>query len=228
MKTVYQKLLKGTNINVVTENFEKEYPGITVEIGGPARYTDPTIWCFKTEVQCDHFFRRIFYAFGMKEALKLLNEEISRIKRKSPEAQNLLSKLENDITYEMLHLVGYHSADNSSIVRMKEACGASYRIAVHEKIMLFFYGKTRENLCYTCKFAHPGKEGWLECNVMIHSIPDDEVRYLPDILGPTTEGLKMAPDGTLFSNFCLHSVHNCKCYRRRFTPKTILLEAFTV
>ena len=62
MKTVYQKLLKGTNINVVTENFEREYPGITVEIGGPARYTDPTIWCFKTEVQCDHFFRRIFYA----------------------------------------------------------------------------------------------------------------------------------------------------------------------
>jgi hypothetical protein len=226
MKTVYQKYLKGTNINIVTENFQESYPGITIEIGGPLRYTDPTIWCFQSPVQCDHFIRRIFYAAGMKEALKLLNEEISRIKRKSPEAQNLLQKLENDITYEMLHMVGYHSYDNNSIIRMKELCGVSYRVAVHEKIMLFFYGKTRENMCYTCCHAKPGNEGWLVCDRILHAIPNAEIRYLPDILGPTTNGLSMDKDGTLYSNFCLHSVHTCPQYKQRFTPKSILLDAF--
>ena len=221
---VYEKLLRDTNIKIVKSDFQSYYPGIVIEIGGPIRYNDPTIWAFQSELACDRMFCMIFQSFDMKNALKLLNEEISRIKRKNPQARDMLQKMETDMVFDLLRLTGYRSNDDYAILKMKNLCGSSYRTAVHEKLMMFMYGKTRENLCYTCKHASPTDEGWLECAAITRKIQTQEWSSMMDLLGPSSKRLKMdLKTGDMYTNFCIRSVKECDCYKQRFTPKTVLL-----
>lgn len=221
---VYEKLLKDTNIKIIKSDFQSYYPGIVVEIGGPIRFSDPTIWSFQSEEACDRLFCMIFQSCDMKNSLKLLNEEISRIKRKNPQAREMLSRMETDMIFDLLRLTGYRSNDDYAILKMKNLCGSSYRTAVHEKLMMFMYGKTRENLCYTCKYASPTDEGWLECKAILRKIQTQEWSSMMDFLGPESRRLRMdLKTGDMYTNFCIRSVKECDCYKQRFTPKTVLL-----
>lgn len=231
----YAKKLEGTGIDIVGHHkYYYEWSGITIEIGGIERFTDPSIWRFETRVLAQHFFNQLFKVPGMKKALRVLNDELAKFKQKNGDlAKENLHKLSSRSMYRLLDCIGYEGPnDHSSVLLMQEQCGKNYNVAVHEKVACFLLGFERETKCHTCKMAkYDPESGWLKCDKIVQKIPKEQIGNLPDFMtGEFNMKLYQTSNNEvdMYTDLCLFDIPRCHHYRTRLTPKATLIEAFNL
>lgn len=235
MNINYDKKLKGTGINIVGHHkYYYEWSGITIEIGGIERYTDPTIWRFETRVLAQHFFNQLFKVPGMKKALTVLNHELAKFKYENEDlAKERLHQLSSKSMYRLLDCIGYEgSNDHASVLMMQEQCGKNYNVAVHEKVACFLLGFERQTKCHTCKMAkYDPESGWLKCEKIVQRIPKDKIGALPDFMTGVYD-MKVYQNANgevdMYTDLCIFDINKCHEYRTRVTPKTAFIETFNL
>lgn len=235
MNINYSKKLEGTGIDIAGHHkYYYEWSGITIEIGGIERYTDPSIWRFETRVLAQHFFNQLFKVPGMKKALRVLNNELAKFKQKNGDlAKERLHQLSSKSMYRLLDCIGYEgSNDHVSVLMMQEQCGKNYNVAVHEKVACFLLGFERQTKCHTCKMAkYDPESGWLKCTKIVQKIPKDKIRALPDFMtGVYDMEVYQNSDGDvdMYTDLCIFDINKCHQYRTRAIPKTTFIETFNL
>lgn len=222
MKTL-EKILNGTGIKVVRGDYELYYPEkLIVEIGGPRRYRDPSIWGFDTEDQAVEFFSEIMKTFKMKEALDILRYHIERYKRNN-DSFSRIDMTRGDIK-KLLKCTGWNDETQLSVLIDMKLCGQNYDLVVEERLGWWLNGNISlpHSDCYHCKNCSDrlyDSMGYLACDCMVSRISPPEYQELFSTVKinevKTIESLMDIQTGDIYTSLRLSPMKRCRQRTRR-------------
>lgn len=227
-----EHLFEETNIEIVRGNFQDVYPGIVIELNGPYRHTDPSIWSFKDEEEAKHVLSYLTSTIKYRKALSILNNAMIRFKKRNNDAYDMLKRMPNSAWTKMVAITGYNRRSRTSIMREMELNGDTYEFVVKEKLGAFLCGNTVNSICYNCKNCDAktySADGWLKCQCVMSKIPDEKYNDLYDMMDDKKMNVRMdLNNGDLYTALRIMplSLGDCREYRRRSTFKSDVLSSF--